>query len=509
MKNIMTRDICKNFVHISKWVPEARDIVFSQVDNYILAPVSKYFDTDNTMDYFSVRSKKVYNKIKVRTLCVHTLNYFEKFYDTDKELLSVYAKIKFLIDCVPEYNKDALFYDLHRLIINSSFLRIKMDYCNLENFIPVKTKFNGNDMSLYYNNNHICVMMRVSLTMKLIIPLLTHFAYKKKVTDIDKYLLEIFKTIIQMYEYEVDLYSKFYETCSTNISKNQRTNNIWKNQDIRSINSTTHTLFSINNIILNIMPKYIYDNNPVTLNYASIGQGIKYKVTDIGYDFSYTALSTSARDAQDASEMDKFESYLAKADESLYIQNKVNGESTMERIKVLFGPFREDEIEFYRRRLIGDGNYAIQSFQKELVFNLFYKYFGDTTSIKAINETDYIILLITASRICKDCKMRILPYIFSSRVIKYTSKKGLNKKESDKVIKSPYYKELEVLYNTHKATDKIYEFIGTILASEFEIIDYPLNYSPEDRCKCLNGLIIPKMPDIIINEVLMFASLIP
>ena len=94
----------------------------------------------------------------------------------------------------------------------------------------------------------------------------------------------------------VDLYAKLTETCSTVISSNKRYNSIWNNQDIRSINQTTQTISSVNNIILNIMPKYVYHDNCVTFNYASVGQVIKYKVTDAGYDFAYSSLSSSDRD---------------------------------------------------------------------------------------------------------------------------------------------------------------------------------------------------------------------
>ena len=69
----------------------------------------------------------------------------------------------------------------------------------------------------------------------------------------------------------------------------------------------------------------------------------------------------------------KFESHLTKQNEALYLQNKVNCEQTMRDLDVLYGPFDDDEIDYYIERLSKDGKFVINSFQKDLVFNLFYK----------------------------------------------------------------------------------------------------------------------------------------
>lgn len=497
----MTREPIKKFINVSDWEPEPEDIIINQINDYVLIPVSKYFNADQTMDYFSVRSKKVYNKIKVRALIVHKLNYFEKFYDTDRELLTVYANIKYLIDCEPNYSKDALFYDLKRYIINGPSISLKMDYMNKDNYRPAKIKFSGTDRLLYYDNTHIAIMMRISLTMTLIIPLLTHFANKRKVQIIDEFLLEIYSYIIKEYEDFVDLFEKFTATCSTNIAKNKRNNAIWNNQDIRAINQSTHAIYSVNNIILNLMPKYIYNDSPVTLNYASIGQVIKYKVTDAGYDFAYTSLSSSDRDLDENSSLDKYEAILVKSDESLFIQNKVNGATTMSRIRMYFGPFDQNEIEFYRKRLLLDDKSVIHALQKELIFNMFYKYFGDTSSSNTITEDDYIVLLLTAKKICLQSDLLVLPCVFSSKIIKYTKKTKLNKKEKDRMIASPIYKMIMEKYNNNKKVEaQIEEWAATILSCEFEIIDSNRESNSTDY------VVLPKFPDYVVNEVLKFAS---
>ena len=78
------------------------------------------------------------------------------------------------------------------------------------------------------------------------------------------------------------------------------------------------------------------------------------------------------------SEFDKFESYTTKADSSLASQNQIACEEAMMLIRQRFGGFDQEEINFFKRRLASDvGQVKINSLQKMLVFNLFFKYFGD------------------------------------------------------------------------------------------------------------------------------------
>ena len=67
----------------------------------------------------------------------------------------------------------------------------------------------------------------------------------------------------------------------------------------------------------------------------------------------------------------------------------------MKSIETIYGPFTDEEINYYISRLEENGtDTIINSFQKNLIFNLFYKYFGDPMSINNINKVDYVKLMI-------------------------------------------------------------------------------------------------------------------
>lgn len=165
-----------------------------------------------------------------------------------------------------------------------------------------------------------------------------------------------------------------------------------------------------------------------------------------------------------------------------------------------FGPFDKKEIDFYMNKLSEDGKNVINDFQKELIFDLFYKYFGDTLSIKAINKEDYIILMIIAKRILIANNMVILPYIISGKINKLTPRQNVNKRELTKLQCSPFFNFILAKYNNPKIEKYIFSIIATILVSDFDIIDY---YDKE-----LHGKHIEVLPDIVCEEILMYIMLI-
>ena len=174
----------------------------------------------------------------------------------------------------------------------------------------------------------------------------------------------------------------------------------------------------------------------------------------------------------------------------------------MQRIKAMFGPFDKDEIEFYIQRLTGDDKGVIHEFQEELIFNIFYKYFGDTMSVNTINEEDYVILMLSAKMICEKSKYRYLPFIFSSKIVRYVKRTKLNKKEKDLMISSPYFKMIQEKYRNKKAEEKAEEYAATLLYSDFQLIGY------RDDEKEIDKQILPKFPEYAVDEILKYILLI-
>ena len=200
------------------------------------------------------------------------------------------------------------------------------------------------------------------------------------------------------------------------------------------------------------------------------------------------------------SDFDKFESFLQKADSALYLQSKVACEASMKLIEMLYGPFDEDEIKYYMKKLADGPIITVNSFQKDMVFNLFYRYFGDTQTINLITIRDYVILIIAARRILESAGMVLLPYIISSKVVRIATRKNINKKELTKLELSPLYKYIEDKYKNDKIMKHIYSLIATTVSSEFEYID------PDSDVE--DGMIIQVVPELVMEEILMYITMI-
>lgn len=487
------------FIPVDEWVAEPEDQIFRHTKGAIIVSVSEFYGIESgPLDLFVLSNKRSYNSQELREHICQYLNYFEKFYDPDKELLAIYFRLKYLIDYEKSYTKEAFFFDIRRYILDS-YINNKVENMNIENFNLNLTYRNKRSPALQYNNIHGQILLKISLLMNICIPLLTHFIYVNKIQNVNGFLLEIYDILLDMYN--VDIYNKLYETSTTNVAKSGKNHSLlWSMQDIRGNNLTTHSLSCVNNIILNIMPKYQYCQNIIHFNYRSIINNTAFQITDIGYEFQFVPLSSSKRDEDNNSEFDKFESYLVKADEALYLQNKVSCEQTMRSIELIYGPFEDDEINFYMKELTADSRNVINSFQKDMIFNLFYKHFGDSTSIRAINIRDYVKLMIASKRILEANGMIILPYIISSRVNRLVTRKNMNKKELTKLETSPLYAAIRDKYKNDKIEKQILGIIAIILSSEFQIIDYN---DPE-----LNGKKIEIIPEYICEEVLMYINLI-
>lgn len=200
------------------------------------------------------------------------------------------------------------------------------------------------------------------------------------------------------------------------------------------------------------------------------------------------------------SDYDKYESNLIKQSEALYVQSKVNANDTMKNLDVRFGPFDKWEIDFYLQRLRNENGHVGNRFQQQLVFNLFYKYFGDVVSVYDTNNEDFVKMMLTAKKILLQNNMIILPYIISGHVDKLIGRKSINKKEMAKMESISYFDQVTDKYRNDKIKKNILSMIATMISSDFSIIDY--------HNREIDGKKIITVPDIIMEETLIYTLLI-
>lgn len=502
------------FIPIDEWIPNYAGRLeieyITHVKNGIVAPVSRYY-TNNTgiinnqyneiLDVF-VLTKKCYKALEMRDHICKYINYFENFYDKDLEYLSYLCQIKMEMELYQPgvYTFNAFLSDLDRYIINCKSIRDKIDKLITDNYsLTLYYKSSINNSSLEYTDEHAKMLLTISFLDILVIPLTCHFTEKNKILDVNGIFMQIYDKIFSIFD--VDLYSKLYETAYTTTMNTYKPNkDLWDKQDIRGKNVITHTELSVANIILNIIPRYTFKKNIIMFNLISIRNNVGFNIIDIQYEYNYVPLSSSSRDEDNNSEFDKYEAYQIKQNEALYLQNKINCEYTMKTIEDLYGPFSEEEINFYKNRLQKDGKIYINKFQKELIFKLFFKYFGDTISIRSINYIDYIKLIIVAKKILINNNMIILPHVISGYPEKIIYRTNINKEDRVRMENSPLYELILKRYRNNNIINNIFVDAAIIKVSQFKFIDL---YN-----KDIDNKPVPLLADVVLEEVMLYYLLV-
>ena len=150
---------------IDDWIPtNPNDCIFRNVKNAILLPVSQFYGLEPNIAFDSfmvVSAKRCYNTDEVRDHICHYMNYFEKYYDTEHELLFYYYRMKQMIDFgiidnqgnTYEYTKDQFISDIRKYIMSDSiYAKVgKMNEDNYQLDLCYKNKLNN---GLQYTNKH-------------------------------------------------------------------------------------------------------------------------------------------------------------------------------------------------------------------------------------------------------------------------------------------------------------------------------------------------------------------
>lgn len=144
----------REFIPVDEWQPiNPEDEIFKTVRGAILLDVSSVYgmEPNAQLDSFIMSAKRSYNNPDMRAHTIQYLNYFEKYYDLDHELCTIYCRLKYLIDYEPAYTKEAFLYDLERYIMRGS-ISLKVGFMNRDNYALNLTYKNLKNPNLQYSD---------------------------------------------------------------------------------------------------------------------------------------------------------------------------------------------------------------------------------------------------------------------------------------------------------------------------------------------------------------------
>ena len=272
---------------------------------------------------------------------------------------------------------------------------------------------------------------------------------------------------------------------------------IWQQREIFGVQEYTHIDSLLKDkIISETIFKYRFDNNIINFTYVNMNKQLGYFLKE-RYDENRIELSTK-RDNSGLSGIDKLEINSSKIDESVVILSNSNINDTIKKLRKSTGiKISKDEIEYYKQ------NMNITTFQSQLVFYYFAKYFNGYRDLNMVNRTQYIKLLIILKKRLYFQEYVYLPEILTANIDgKLNSRTIRNDKFLTKIQTSDIYQSImtnkySILHDIGK-DDLILKILSRMINTKFTVVNYD---HPEQL-----GETIEVNQDIISEEFLNFLN---
>lgn len=494
-------DITKEkFVRVDDWEPEDGDYFIRCDGKLIIIPFDEIFAKKDITGFNTFVIKKESYVKQLPEIALY-INYFIKFYDTNKELLMSYLMLKHQIDNKKKPIKQKAFIKMMYSIIFTDTILEKINRMVEDNYyIDLKSKKDGIKYAetLEFTNEHAKIMMKISIAMKIMVPVLFHYINRSSVTKETTPLFIFYERLFYMFDDSVDIYMKLLVTVSAKIKKHLSNNSVlWNQREIMGMDPLIYqNVLLKENIISETMVKYRFHKNIISFNSVVLDKQLVYfSITQ--YTHTMREL-TSTKDTEGLSGIDKLEMNSSKIDESLVILSNVNIKKTIKKLKNSFGvEFEDGEIEYYTEY------HSINKFQVQLVYLFYAKYFGGYRDLTLLTRTQYMKILVMIKKRLQYQGFMYLPQILTGNVEKLVKRTIQNQKFLDKIKNSSVYQSIirekfSILEELDKKT-VIITLLSTLLNSTFTIIDF----NHQDK---LGEKIEIVTPDILSDEFLNFLN---
>lgn len=458
----------KHKEYISRAAKSALEIKFDEIFNIE--------SLDSDINIFNIKPKQSYYNNTF--LYLPYINYFIEYYDDDNELLLGYLKLKFMIDrSMNKYPKELFVDDVFTYLLSDSMIaKIKKmvdeNYTLNLNLKTGTTRYKA----IEFNDDQGCILLQISMAIKIFIPIVTHFiAYnninkKGKGKGTDAFLSDVFLKIIPYFE-DGNLYNKMYEFIGSKINKFKRSDKEhWDKIEIFGMDIDSETEKILSKVFVDIFFKYSFTKNIIAMNATSIRNIIEWSLRT-NFNLNLRPISDIKPNDDSLSEFDKMELTMSKFDESFVIMGGLNIKQTIKKLRKEYNikKFDKDELDFYEQNL------RTNIVQRDMIFKLFAKYFGNVRDLYSLSLKDYIKLIIIMKKIMHDMGFVILPHLLTG-VMSINAHKKISKKQKEKIQNSKEFITITEKYNSAfdiiTKDNALFKTIEVLLTSNVTLVDY-------------------------------------
>lgn len=206
---------------IVTWKPEEEDIVVNNDGKLFIMYFDRAIGSSNLAVYNKFLIKKASYEKQLDVICKY-MNFFIKFYDDERELVTAYLKIKYAIDKekrFTEENPKQLIDLIYELLFTDSIVEkiyqiVEDNYLDdIESAESKKYVMEKKHLeSLEFTNQHIKILLRISFGMKLIAPILFHYV-SINVIKLDKdsdMIYNFYRKLFDIFSDNVNIYNKLF-----------------------------------------------------------------------------------------------------------------------------------------------------------------------------------------------------------------------------------------------------------------------------------------------------------
>ena len=473
------------------------------VKNTITIPFDEIFNRDIAfLNNFHLNKKRAY--CNIIDIIVESNNKILSE-DKDNSIIFNYLTVKYHLDA-QKFKTTKEFVDfMYKTIVDDNFKQIIIDYVE-KNYtfdldsVQVKQSSKFKD-GLQFTDSHNKILFQISTSMKFLIPLILHNAYLNVPENLGEYLLVCFDPLFEIFSGNVDLINKLYESVYSRVIVTRYSDRpFWYYTEVLGMNIESLTEELCKKLIHDLIPKYTFDKNPISLNHVAIIKNIEYAFR-FNFPLNYKSMNlTEPSNDNNVSDFDKLSVNTARINEAEMIINKVNIRKTIKSICKKFNvSVTKEELQFYAK------DFKINKLQKNLLFLFFASYFGSAEALYYCNLNEYVTLLVIMKKILSQNNFHYLNEVMTSKVQNINEKKSLNKKNYTKIIESEKYNQIinekysDTFWNIMDS-NLILKFVATLMNNTFTKNDY---FESEE-----NGEIIEISEDIISEELLRFMTMI-
>ena len=473
------------------------------IKNTIEIEFDKIFNRDIAfLNNFHLNKKRAY--CNIIDIIVDSNNKILEL-DEDNEIIFNYLSVKYKLDSGQFKTTKEFVKFMYEALATESLKEKIVSYVD-ENYefdldsVQIKQSSKFKD-GLQFTDAHNKILFQISTMMKFVIPLVLHNAYLTNPENLGEYLLICFDPCFEIFSGNVDLINKLYESVYSRVIVTRYSDRpFWYYTEVLGMNIESLTDELCKKLIHDLIPKYTFDKNPISLNHVAIIKNIEYAFR-FNFPLNYKSMNlTEPSNDNNVSDFDKLSVNTARINEAEMIINKVNIKKTIKTIIKKFNiQITKEEVQFYSK------GFKINKLQKNFLFLFFAKYFGSAEALYYCNLTEYVTLLIIMKKILTNNNFTYLNEVMTSKVEEISEKKSLNKKNYTKIIESEKYNQIinekypDTFFNIMDS-NIILKFVATLMNNTFVYHDYQNDEA--------NGGVIEISEDIISEELLRFMTMI-